>query len=299
MKELIDMSKGYILSTETTCDMDLAYYRSHNVNLLGLTYILQDHEYEEGTDNNLTTGEFYRLVREGAMPKTAQVSVEKAAKSFESLVKEGYDVLHLSFSSGLSGTYQACCIAAADIMERYPDAKIRVVDTLAASMGQGMILTYALEWKKQGLTLDELADKVEAEKLHFCHNFTVDDLNHLHRGGRVSKMTAIIGTALGIKPLLHVDDEGHLINVGKTRGRKQSLNWLVDKMAERIGDYENDFFYISHGDCIDDAKYVADLVRKRFGLMKKVIIGNVGPVIGSHSGPGTVALFFRGETRDV
>ncbi|MBQ4051074.1 MAG: DegV family protein [Oscillospiraceae bacterium] len=293
------MSKGFILSTETTCDMDLTYYRSNNVNILGLTYILQDHEYEEGSDNSLETGEFYKLVREGAMPKTAQVSVEKAAKSFESLVKEGYNVLHLAFSSGLSGTYQACCIAANDVMERYPGAVVRVIDTLAASMGQGLLLTYAIEWKKQGLSLEELAEKIEAEKLHVCHNFTVDDLNHLHRGGRVSKMTAIIGTALGIKPLLHVDDEGHLINVSKTRGRKQSLNWLVDKMAERIGDYENDFFYISHGDCIDDAKYVADLVRKRFGLMKKIVIGNIGPVIGSHSGPGTVALFFMGETRDI
>lgn len=293
------MSKGYILSTETTCDMELSYYRSNNVNVLGLIYTLEDHDYEEGTDNNLSTADFYQKVRNGAMPKTAQVSVEKATHSFESLVKEGYDILHLSFSSGLSGTYQACVIAANDVMERYPDAKIRVVDTLAASMGQGLLLTYAIEWKKQGLSLEELAEKIEAEKLHVCHNFTVDDLNHLHRGGRVSKMTAIIGTALGIKPLLHVDDEGHLINVSKTRGRKQSLNWLVDKMAERIGDYENDFFYISHGDCIDDAKYVADLIRKKFGLMKKIVIGNIGPVIGSHSGPGTVALFFRGETRDI
>lgn len=293
------MSKGYILSTETTCDMELSYYRSNNVNVLGLIYTLEDHDYEEGTDNNLSTADFYQKVRNGAMPKTAQVSVEKATRSFESLVKEGYDILHLSFSSGLSGTYQACVIAANDVMERYPDAKIRVVDTLAASMGQGMLLTYALEWKKEGLSLDELADKVEAEKQHICLNFTVDDLNHLHRGGRVSKMTAMIGTALGIKPLLHVNSEGHLINVGKIRGRKQSLSWLVDKMAEHIGDYENDFFYISHGDCIDDAKYVADLIRKKFGLMKKIVIGNVGPVIGSHSGPGTVALFFRGETRDI
>lgn len=293
------MSKGYILSTETTCDMELSYYRSNNVNVLGLIYMLEDHDYEEGTDNNLSTADFYQKVRDGAMPKTAQVSVEKATRSFESLVKEGYDILHLSFSSGLSGTYQACCIAANDVMERYPGAVVRVIDTLAASMGQGLLLTYAIEWKKQGLSLEELAEKIEAEKLHVCHNFTVDDLNHLHRGGRVSKMTAIIGTALGIKPLLHVDDEGHLINVSKTRGRKQSLNWLVDKMAEHIGDYENDFFYISHGDCIDDAKYVADLIRKKFGLMKKIVIGNIGPVIGSHSGPGTVALFFRGETRDI
>lgn len=290
--------KNYVLSTETTCDMDRAYYEENGINLLGLTYSLEGREYDSAGEDNLTSQEFYRLVREGAMPKTAQVPVEKAVNAFEELVQKGYDIFHLAFSSALSGTYQACCIAAQEVMEKYPGAVIRVVDSRCASMGQGLLLNYAVALKNRGLSLDELTSTIEDAKLHFCHNFTVDDLNHLHRGGRVSKMTAILGTALGIKPLLHVDDEGRLINVGKVRGRKQSLNWLVDKMAEKVGDCRNEVIYISHGDCYDDAKYVADLVKKRFGI-KKVVIGDIGPVIGSHSGPGTVALFFMGETRDI
>lgn len=292
------VKKGYILSTETTCDMDSAYYRENGINLLGMTYSLGEREYDSAGEDTLTAKEFYRLVREGAMPKTAQVSVEKAARSFEELVQEGYDIFHLAFSSALSGTYQACCIAAQDVMEKYPGSVIRVVDSRCASMGQGLLLNYALTLKKQGLDLEKLVEAVEEAKLHLCHNFTVDDLNHLHRGGRVSKMTAIVGTALGIKPLLHVDDEGRLINVGKVRGRKQSLNWLVDKMGERVGSCRNDVVYVSHGDSYEDAKYVAELVKKRFGI-KKVVIGDIGPVIGSHSGPGTVALFFMGETREI
>ena len=290
--------KGFVLSTEATCDMAPDYYLQNQINLLGMTYTINGKEYEEASEGSLSSEEFYRLVRAGAMPKTAQVSVDRAAQSFEKLVQEGYDILHIAFSSALSGTYQACTIAANDIMEKYPGTVIRVVDSLCASMGQGLLLNYAVGLKKQGLSLHELADKLEADKLHFCHNFTVDDLNHLHRGGRVSKLTAVLGTALGIKPLLHVDNEGRLINVGKTRGRKQSLEWLVDRMAERIGSYQNDVVYISHGDCLEDAKYVAELVKKRFGI-KKIVIGNIGPVIGSHSGPGTVALFFLGETRNI
>lgn len=287
-----------ILSTETTCDMEMAYYAENQINVLGLTYSLNGKDYDSIGKDTMPVKEFYRLVRAGGMPKTSQVSVEKATASYEQLVESGYDILHLSFSSALSGTYQSCCIAAADVMERHPEAKIYVVDSRSASMGQGLLLNYMVGLKKQGKTIDELREIIERDKLHFCHNFTVDDLNHLHRGGRVSKLTAIMGTALGIKPLLHMDDEGRLINVGKVRGRKQSLNWLVDKMAERIGSYKNEVIYISHGDCEEDAKYVADLVRKRFGI-KTVLLGYVGPVIGSHSGPGTVALFFMGESRSI
>ncbi len=290
--------KGYVISTETTCDMDRSYYMENGINLLGMTYTLGDREYDSASEDTLASKEFYQLVRQGAMPKTAQVPVEKAARSFAALADEGYDIFHLAFSSGLSGSYQACCIAAEDVMANHPGTKIRVVDSLAASMGQGLMLNYAVTLKNQGLALDELADRIEAEKLHFCHNFTVDDLNHLHRGGRVSKMTAILGTALGIKPLLHVDNEGHLINVGKIRGRRQSLDWLVAKMAEKLGDYQNEVVYVSHGDCLEDAQYVAGLVRKRFGI-KNIVIGDIGPVIGTHSGPGTVALFFMGETRNI
>ena len=290
--------RKYIISTEITCDMEPSYYQQHHIHLLGLTYILNGVEYNPIEGNNLPVKEFYKQLREGGESKTAQVSLDKATAAFEKLVEEGYDVFHLAFSSALSGTYQTCTVAAKDVMERHPEAKIIVVDSLSASMGQGLMLNYAVALKEQGKSLDELAEIVEGEKLRFCHNFTVDDLHFLHRGGRVSKMTAIMGTALGIKPTLHVDDEGRLINVGKVRGRQKSLNWLVDKMGERMGSQKNDVVYISHGDCEDDAKYVADLIKKRFGI-KNVVIGYIGPVIGSHSGPSTVAVFFVGETRNI
>ena len=291
-------ARKYIISTETTCDMEMSYYREHSVHLLGMTYTLNGTEYDSASEENLPIKEFYRQLREGGESKTAQVSLDKATSAFEKLVEEGYDVFHLAFSSALSGTYQSCTVAANDVMERHPEAKIVVVDSLAASMGQGLMLNYVVTLKEQGKSLEELTAIIEAEKLRFCHNFTVDDLHFLHRGGRVSKMTAIMGTALGIKPTLHVDDEGRLINVGKVRGRKQSLNWLVDKMGERIGSHKNEVVYVSHGDCEDDAKYVADLVKKRFGI-KNIVLGYIGPVIGTHSGPGTVALFFMGDTRDI
>lgn len=291
-------TRKYIISTETTCDMEMSYYKEHNIHLLGMTYTINGIEYDSASQENLPIKEFYRQLRDGGESKTAQVSLDKATSAFEKLVEEGYDVFHLAFSSALSGTYQSCTIAAKDVMGRHPGAKIIVVDSLAASMGQGLMLNYAVTLKEQGKSLEELAAIIEAEKLHFCHNFTVDDLHFLHRGGRVSKMTAIMGTALGIKPALHVDDEGRLINVSKVRGRKQSLNWLVDKMEERVGNHKNDVVYVSHGDCEDDAKYVAELVKKRFGI-KNIVIGYIGPVIGTHSGPGTVALFFLGDTRDI
>lgn len=291
-------NRPYVLSTETTCDMPRDYYAQNGVNLLGLTYTINDRDYDSAAEDSLSPKEFFQAIADGAMPKTAQVSVEKASNSFEKLVKEGKDVLHLAFSSGLSGTYQSCAIAAQEVMERFPGSKIVVVDSLAASMGQGLLLHYAIQKKNEGLSLDELAKYLVDTRLKLVHNFTVNDLFHLHRGGRVSKVTAVVGMALGIKPLLHVDDEGHLINVGKTRGRKPALTWLVDKMEERMGNNINDVVFISHSACYEDAKFVADLVQKRFGI-KEVVIGDIGQVIGSHTGIGTVALFFIGDTREV
>lgn len=290
--------RKYMLSTETTCDMDPMFYATHNINLMGLTYNINDTDYDSMGDNVLSSKEFYKMVRGGAMPKTSQVTVEKARNSFEKLLQNGYDILHISFSSALSGTYQSCCIAADDLKEQYPDRRIVVIDSRSASMGQGLLLTYAWQQKEAGKPLEELAAIVEEERFHLCHNFTVDDLFHLHRGGRVSKMTAVLGSALGIKPTLHMDNAGRLINVGKVRGRKASLTWLVDRMEEKFDRKKSEMIYISHGDCLEDAKYVADLVKKRFGI-KNILIGDIGPVIGSHSGPGTVALFFFGESREI
>ncbi len=294
----MNSEREYILSTETTCDMPREYYPSHDINLLGMTYLIGDKEYDSAAEDSLSPKEFYDMIREGAMPKTSQITVEKAYSSFEKIVKEGKDIFHLAFSSGLSGTYQSCCIAAADIMEKYPGSKVIVVDSLAASMGQGLMLSYALKLKEEGKTLSELTEIITRDRLKFCHNFTVNDLFHLHRGGRVSKVSAVVGMALGIKPLLHVDDAGHLINVSKTRGRKAALTWLVDKMEEKVGNNVNDAVYISHSDCYEDAQFVAELVKQRFGI-QNILIGDIGQVIGSHTGTGTVALFFMGDNREV
>lgn len=290
--------REYQISTETTCDLPKEYYNEHNVALMGLTYVINGKEYDSASDESLSSEEFYDMIRNGAMPKTSQVTVEKAYKMFEKIVLEGKDVFHLAFSSGLSGTYQSCCIAASEVMEHYPECKVVVVDSLSASMGQGLMLDYCIRLRDEGKTLSELTEIITRDRLKFCHNFTVNDLFHLHRGGRVSKVGAVVGTALGIKPLLHVDDEGHLINVGKTRGRKQALTWLVDKMEEKMGNNKNDRIFISHSASYEDAKFVADLVKERLHI-DDILISDIGQVIGSHTGIGTVAVFFVGDTRDI
>ena len=181
-------------------------------------------------------------------------------------------------------------------MEKNPEAKIIVIDSLCASLGEGLLVHKAVELRDAGKSIEEVAKWVEENKLHLCHQFTVDDLNHLHRGGRVSKATAIIGTLVSVKPVLHVDNEGHLTSLVNVRGRKKSLNTLVDNMAKLVGNYENDIVFISHGDCLEDAEYVAELIKERFGITD-FLINYVSPTIGAHSGPGTIALFFMGETR--
>ena len=206
--------------------------------------------------------------------------------------KGTYDVVVCG--GGIAGV--AAAIAAADLADKYPDRKIRVVDTLCASLGQGLLVWYACKKRNEGMGFEELADWCENNKLNLCHWFTVDDLMYLKRGGRISAATALVGTMLQIKPVLHVDDEGHLINVSKTRGRKASTDALAKKVEELGIPGANDIAFISHGDCIDDAKYLEKLLKEKYGI-KKVIISYVGAVIGSHSGPGTLALFFLGNHR--
>ena len=196
----------------------------------------------------------------------------------------------------MSGTYHSICLAAEELREKYPEATISVVDSLCASMGEGLLIHKAAMLKEAGKSLQEVTQWLEENKLHLCHNFTVDDLFFLHRGGRVSKTTAIVGSALGIKPVLHVDNEGKLVPVGKVRGRKQSLIALVDRMVKQVQGVENDIVFISHGDCLEDAEFVRDQIKERLGI-QNFMINYIGPTIGSHSGPGTVALFFMGQSR--
>ena len=288
----------YVIMTDTTADLPESYIQEHQLAILSLSYTIEGKTYDR--ENPLDVREFYAKMRDGSMPTTSQANPEQAKAAFTACLKEGKDVLYISFSSGLSGTCGSGMVAAQEIQEEgeYPGQKIVVIDSLSASLGEGLLVHKAVMLKEAGKSMEEVADWVEKNKLHLCHNFTVDDLFHLHRGGRVSKATAILGTMINIKPVLHVDDEGHLIAIGKVRGRKKSLSALVDRMAEQIKGYEdqNDVVFISHGDCMEDAEYVKKLVQERFGI-EKFVINHVGPTIGAHSGPGTVALFFMGNPR--
>lgn len=286
--------RDFVITTDSTVDLPIEYLRKHENMVISLSYILEGKTYEDL--HGLPSKEFYDKVRTGALPTTSQVNPEQARAAFEAVLKEGKDILHIAFSSGLSGSYNSARIAAEELMEENKEVTIRVVDSLCASMGEGMLLYKVNEQKDQGKTLEETVKWAEENKLHICHNFTVDDLNHLHRGGRVSKATAIIGTMVNIKPLLHVDNEGHLISIGKIRGRKKSLIALVDRMAEQITGFENNIVMISHGDCLEDAEFVKKHVEEKFGI-ENFMIHPVGPVIGTHSGPGTIALFFMGNPR--
>lgn len=286
----------YVITTDTTCDMPEKFLAENKIGILALSYTLDDVTYSGLGDDKLAPKDFYAKLRAGSMPITAQANPDQAAALFEDYLKEGISVLHLAFSSALSGSYQSTVIAADDLNGKYGDARVVTIDSRCASMGEGLFLYYAVQLKKEGKSFDEAAEWLESHKLNVCHNFTVDDLFHLHRGGRVSRTAAVFGSMLGVKPVLHVDNEGRLIPIQKIRGRKQSLLMLVDNMEKCMGDMKNNIVFISHGDCMDDAEFVAAEVRKRFGI-KDIWIDYIGPVIGTHAGAGTVALFFLGEHR--
>lgn len=289
--------ESFKIITNTTADLPLAYIKEHQLGLVYFNYIMDGVSY--GKDRELDWKEFYRLMRkEGKMPTTSQVNPEQYKDYFSEFLKENKRLLYISFSSGLSGSCSNAMLAAEELMEEKPDCKIVVVDSKCASMGEGLFVHKAIQKKEQGSSLEETADYLEKLVPHLTHVFTVDDLNHLYRGGRVSKATAIVGTIAGIKPILHVDDEGHLIPISKTRGRKKSLNALVDYMEEKTKGYagKNGIIFISHGDALEDAEYVKNEIEKRFGI-RDFLINNIGPTIGAHSGPGTIALFFEGRER--
>lgn len=282
--------------TDSTADLPKEYLEAHDLSCMNMSYIMDGVTYGQGEE--LPWKEFYALMRSGKMPTTSQINPEEAKVHFEKYLEECKEILYLSFSSGLSGTFNSTRIAAEEIMEEHPDCRVVVIDTLCASMGEGLLVYKAVELKEAGKTLDEVAEWVNAHIHNLVHVFTVDDLFHLYRGGRVSKATAFIGTLAGIKPKLHVDDEGHLIVIGKVRGRKKSLTALVDYMEEKMGSFkkENDIVFISHGDALEDAEFVREQIKQRFGI-QNFMINNIGPTIGAHSGPGTIALFFMGESR--
>lgn len=288
----------FVIATDTSADLPQDYIQTNKIPIVSLYYIIDDITYGYKCQKSLPVKDFYAKMRTGATPKTQQVNPEQAVDIFSAVLEQGKDILYIGFSSGLSGTTNSCVIAAEELKEKYPQRKIVVVDTLAASLGEGLLVHYALRMQKHGKSMQEIVAWLEENKLHLCHNFTVEDLVYLQRGGRISKATAFFGTMIGVKPVLHVDNDGKLVPVSKVRGRKQSINALVDLMEEKVGSYrdKNEVIFISHGDCLDEAKQLAQLVQKRFGY-DKFLLNDVGPAIGAHSGPGTLALFFLGDHR--
>lgn len=285
------------LVTDSTADLPQEYLEKHDIGCLNLCYSIGGEIYG-GTGKELEPKKFYAMMREGQMPTTSQVNPEEAKAYFTECLKENKEILYLAFSSGLSGTCNSVRIAAEELAEEYPDSKIVVIDSLCASLGEGLFVHKAVCMMEAGKSLEETAEWLNGHIQNLVHVFTVDDLNHLYRGGRVSKATAVVGTIAGIKPILHVDEEGHLIPIGKVRGRKKSLINLVDYMEKKMGQYkeQNDIVFISHGDALEDAEFVKNEITSRFGI-ESFLINNIGPTIGAHSGPGTIALFFLGENR--
>lgn len=290
--------ESFKIVTDSTADLPQEYLEKYNIGCLNLCYTINGETYSGSTGRELDWKEFYSMMREGNMPSTSQVNPEEAKEFFIQCLEENKNILYLAFSSGLSGTYNSGRIAAQEVMEEYPDSKIIVIDSLCASLGEGLFVHKAIRMREDGQSLEDTAAWAQAHVQNLVHVFTVDDLNHLYRGGRVSKATAIVGTIAGIKPILHVDEEGHLTAVGKVRGRKKSLSKLVDYMEEKMGSYrkDNDIVFVSHGDAIQDAEAVCAEIKERFGV-EKFLINNIGPTIGAHAGPGTIALFFMGEDR--
>lgn len=290
------MERKFQIITDSSCDMPEEYLEKHGVDCVNLGYLMGNVLYNGEDGEKLETHEFYERVRKGAMPTTHQVNVECAKEHIEKRLKEDKDVLVIAFSSGLSGTANSFMVAAKELNEAYPDRKVLVSDSLCASMGEGLYLDYAIRKADTGASLQETFDYIESIKQNICHYFTVDNLFHLKRGGRVSAAVAVVGTLLSIKPVMYVNPEGKLIAIGKAMGRKKSIKAMFDKMKEMQAMDEGDPVFISHGDCLDDAEMLAEMVRAEFPG-HEITINYVGPVIGAHSGPGTLALFFKGRER--
>jgi len=288
--------KNFVITTDSNSDLPLSYIEEKKIGVISHYYDLEGVTY--GEDNLLSPKEFYDRMRKGVMPTTMASNPAVIREVFQGYVDQGLDVLHISFSSALSGGYSNVSVGAAEICEENPGAKIMVVDTMNVSLGEGMVIMKAVQMKEQGKSLEEIAAWIEEHKLEFCVQFTVDDLFHLHRGGRVSKATAIVGTMINVKPILYVNNEGALVSLSSTRGRKKSLITIVDNMIERMGKYKDsdDVICVVHGDAPEDAEFVVNLIKEKLNR-DKIMVNTVSPSIGAHSGPGALGICFMGEKR--
>lgn len=289
----------YAIVTDSSCNLPEELIEQHNLVILPLTFMIDDVQYQsylEGQHTDLQ--QFYTMMRDGKVITTSLPNVADSAAVLEGLVQQGLDVLYLGFSTALSGTFESTAHLMGELQVKYPERTLVPVETLAASEGEGLLVLYAAEMRESGASLREVAQWVADNRLHLAHWFTVDDLMFLYRGGRVSRGSAAAGTILNIKPVMHVDDEGRLVPVSKVSGRKRSIKAMFNHMKASIDpSYGEQHIGITHGDCIEDAEYLRDMIVSEFNV-RDVIINYVDPVIGAHSGPGTLALFFLAKSRD-
>lgn len=288
--------REFVITTESNSDMDPVYLAENEVGVIPHYYTVEDEVYGDGRE--LSNKEFYDAMRAGKKATTMASNPAVILEKFGDYAKQGKDILHISFSSALSCGYTNIVNGANEIMERYPETKIIVIDTLSASLGEGIMIRKAIEMKKDGKSLEETADWINEHCPHLNIQFTVDDLNFLYRGGRLSRSSAIFGTVINIKPILYFDKEGKLVALDKVRGRKNALTTLVDNMETRLGEFRDKqvFIGIVHGDCEADAKYIANVITERFGYTD-IVIRPIGPSIGAHSGPGAVGIIFLGDLK--
>lgn len=285
---------SFVIGTCSTSDLPKSYIEQHELLILKFSYMIEHKEYKDG---DMDTKTFFDLERDGKLPTTSQLNPADIIPDFDRILSSGKDLLYIAFSSGLSGSYNNLNLVAQDMRSKYPDRKIVVIDSLCASLGQGLLVDYAVKMRDEGKSIDEVAMWVETNKLGLNHWFTVDSLSHLRRGGRVTGAAAFVGSLLHIKPVLNVDYEGHLIPREKEQGRKRALKCLLEKMEEYIYKPEGQSIFISHGDDIDAAEKLASMVKNRFPEIGEIMINPLGAVVGAHAGPGTIALFFMGKSR--
>ena len=290
------MKRKIKIITDNGCDFDVNWLKENDIHVIKFGLVMDDIEYEGETGNEIDIIHFYEKITSGSLPKTNQINPYIARKHIEPFLKEGYDIFYVSFSSGLSGSYSSVNLACLELKEEYKNQNIYVIDSLCASLGQGLFLNYIVNYMKEGVSFDELISYAENLKLRIHHDFTVNDLFHLKRGGRVNATSAFFGTLFSIKPILHVDSEGKLIPLDKTRGRKSSLKKLIERFIENNEVFDDDPIFISHANCYDDAIKL-DAMIKEIKPNNKIYINYIGPIIGTHSGQGTIALFYKGKSR--
>ena len=291
------MARDYVIVTDSCADMDENYYNMNDVKVTGLHYTIGIKTYTQGSSDDLTIEKFYDRIRSGVLPKSSPVTYEDALELMESIAADGKDIFFLCFSSELSTTYQTCQIAAQDVMTKHPECTIKVVDSISAALGQGLLLHLCIKKKNAGTSLEELEKYAERMKGHVVHIFTVDNLNHLQRGGRISKFSAVMGTLLSVKPLLCVDPKGGLSGYAKIKGRKKALDTMAEHMKEKYLPGENEEIFISDADCLEDAQYLGKVIMQMMPDVKRVRYGKIGAVIGSHTGADAIAVAFIGKSR--